>query len=217
MCFILPTTSARMASLRMHRCVWLQYERKRPMRRYKPIRRQEARPHIELGEEARAVLDRFDNVQEPVFLTGRAGTGKSTLLQYFRATTKKKIVVLAPTGVAAVNVRGQTIHSFFGFGPDITVDKVRQRPDRDNQIYKRLDAIIIDEISMVRADLLDCIDAFLRLNGPHGQQPFGGVNMIFIGDLFQLPPVVPPEEAALFVQVYLSPYFFDARVIKRSG
>jgi ATP-dependent exoDNAse (exonuclease V) alpha subunit len=187
------------------------------MRRHQRTERRIAPPRLALAEEAQQALQLFEGAEEPVFLTGRAGTGKSTLLQYFRATTKKKVVVLAPTGVAAVNVRGQTIHSFFGFSPDITPEKVRERHERERALYKSLDAIVIDEISMVRADLLDCIDAFLRRNGRSDRLPFGGVKMIFIGDLYQLPPVVPSEEAALFSSVYPSPYFFDARALRRCG
>ena len=152
-----------------------------------------------------------------LLLTGRAGTGKSTLLQQFRATTKKKLVVLAPTGVAAVNVGGQTIHSFFGFRPGITLDNVRSRSRGQNSIYKQLDMIIIDEISMVRADLLDCIEKFLRLNGRYEGQPFGGIQMVFIGDLYQLPPVVTEDEQELFETVYSSPYFFDARAYAKAS
>ena len=168
-----------------------------------------------LTPEVKAALAVLESAEDPVvFLTGRAGTGKSTLLRYFRATTAQKLVVLAPTGVAAVNVQGQTIHSFFRFGPDITVDKVRTRHDRERLLFKQIQAIVIDEMSMVRADLLDCIDAFLRLNGPEPHRPFGGIRMLFVGDLYQLPPVVPPEEEPLFRTYYASPYFFDARVFR---
>ena len=106
----------------------------------------------------------MEKTDQSIFVTGRAGTGKSTLLDYFRSKTKKNVAVLAPTGVAAVNIRGQTIHSFFGFRPDITVDlvKKRYRNPRRKKLYKNLDAILIDEISMVRADLLDCVDEFQR-------------------------------------------------------
>ena len=152
-----------------------------------------------------------------MFITGRAGTGKSTLLEYFRSETRKKIAVLAPTGVAALNVKGQTIHSFFGFKPDITVSKVRKEyKGRDRKgLYKSLDALIIDEISMVRADLLDCVDEFLRLNGKSKDKPFGGVQMIFVGDLYQLPPVVTGQERKIFQTVYETPYFFSAGVFER--
>jgi ATP-dependent DNA helicase PIF1 len=173
-----------------------------------------ASPAIELTPEAKAVLQLWEHTRQHVFLTGRAGTGKSTLLQHFRTTTRKRLVVLAPTGVAAVNVHGQTIHAFFGFGPDITPEKARRRALRRKQLYRNLQALIIDEISMVRADLLDCIDQFLRVNGPRAGAPFGGVQLLFIGDLYQLPPVVLPEEETLFTTHYASPYFFDAHVLR---
>jgi hypothetical protein len=165
---------------------------------------------LTFNAEGQAVLNTLEKTSGHLFITGRAGTGKSTLLQHFRESTKKKLVVLAPTGVAAVNVGGQTIHSFFGFRPGITLNNVRARRNGQNSIYKQLDMIIIDEISMVRADLLDCIEKFLRLNGRHEGQPFGGIQMVFIGDLYQLPPVVPEDEQELFETVYASPYFFDA-------
>ncbi|MBI5078560.1 AAA family ATPase, partial [Candidatus Saganbacteria bacterium] len=151
------------------------------------------------------------------FITGKAGTGKSTLLQYFRENTNKKIVVLAPTGVAAINVRGETIHSFFRYKPDINLDKIKKIKFKKGQknIYKEIEAIVIDEISMVRADLLDCVDKFLRLNGKKSRLPFGGLQMIFIGDLYQLPPVVNGEERHLFKEHYKSEYFFDAKVFEK--
>jgi ATP-dependent exoDNAse (exonuclease V) alpha subunit len=155
----------------------------------------------------------MEHSSKNLFITGRAGTGKSTLLEYFRNTTNKKVAVLAPTGVAALNVHGQTIHSFFGFKPDITLEKVKKR--RSNpvvlSVYQKLDAIVIDEISMVRADLLDCVDRFLRLNGPNIDAPFGGLQMIFIGDLYQLPPVINSTERESYRAVYQTPYFYGAR------
>ena len=163
---------------------------------------------IELNEKFQAALDMIETGKN-VFITGRAGTGKSTLLQYFRAHTKKNIVVLAPTGVAAINVNGQTIHSFFRFKIDVTLAKVKKA---FGEVYEKLDAIVIDEISMVRADLLDCVDKFMRLNGRAKNKPFGGAQMIFIGDLYQLPPVVTGDERAIFASHYDSPYFFSAKV-----
>jgi ATP-dependent exoDNAse (exonuclease V) alpha subunit len=173
-----------------------------------------ATPTIELTPEAHTVLQLWEHTRQHVFLTGRAGTGKSTLLQHFRTTTRKRLAVLAPTGVAAVNIHGQTIHSFFGFGPDITPERARRRALRKKPLYRNMQALIIDEISMVRADLLDCIDQFLRVNGPRAGAPFGGVQLLFIGDLSQLPPVVLPEEERLFTTHYVSPYFFDAQVLR---
>src|SRR3990167_2999043 len=139
---------------------------------------------LDLNEKFVQAFELMENSLQSVFLTGKAGTGKSTLLQYFRNTTKKNIAVLAPTGVAAVNVKGQTIHSFFGFKPDITPDMVKGMRPKEKSIYKKLDAIVIDEVSMVRADLMDCIDGFLRIHGKSKSRPFGGIQMIFIGDLY---------------------------------
>lgn len=157
-------------------------------------------------------LDLMENSDLNLFITGRAGTGKSTLLNYFRTKTHKKVAVLAPTGVAALNVQGQTIHSFFKFKPSVTLESIRKlEKKKEREIYQTLDAIIIDEISMVRADLLDCVDQFLRFNGKDPQLPFGGIQMIFIGDLYQLPPVVTSEEKQAFKSHYKSPYFFSAQ------
>jgi ATP-dependent exoDNAse (exonuclease V) alpha subunit len=171
-------------------------------------------PPIELNPQFEKALRAMES-GENVFITGRAGTGKSTLLSHFRATTGKHAVILAPTGIAAVNVKGQTIHSFFGFFPNITPEKVRKKHFKDSDnIYKHLTSIVIDEISMVRADLLDCVDKFLRLNGPSENHPFGGIQMIFIGDLYQLPPVVTRDEKHIFRDLYESPYFFSSQAFQ---
>lgn len=172
------------------------------------------RSFIEINPEFRKALDIMENTNRHVFITGKAGTGKSTLLDYFRQNTRKEVAALAPTGVAALNVGGQTVHSFFGFKPSITPEKVRKVSGPDAKIYKGFDTIIIDEASMMRADLLDCVEKFMRLNGPYGKQWFGGVQMIFIGDLYQLPPVVTSAEKEIFTHRYESPYFFSARVFK---
>ena len=172
--------------------------------------------NLDFGEDFTRGYDLLENTKDPVFITGCAGTGKSTLLRYFCSNTVKRVAVLAPTGVAAINVRGQTIHSFFGFKPDITphnIDSIRVSKQK-RKMYQSLDMIIIDEISMVRADLLDCIDSFLRMYGLDGSVPFGGVQMAFFGDLFQLPPVVSYQDKSLFQGYYNSPYFFDSYVFK---
>ncbi len=172
-------------------------------------------PPLELNGDFEYALDLIEKKGANLFVTGRAGTGKSTLLQLFRNTTRKKTVVLAPTGIAALNVQGQTIHSFFGFPPRPLAQKdIRKR--RNHRLYKKIEVLIIDEISMVRADLLDSIDYFLRVNRDVNL-PFGGVQVVFFGDLFQLPPVVSSEaEAALFTSYYESPYFFSAKVFEES-
>lgn len=172
-------------------------------------------PEIDFNPEFRRALTLMEETDQNILITGRAGTGKSTLLSYFRSHTGKRVVILAPTGVAAVNVEGQTIHSFFHFKPNVTpaAIKRKKKSEKDKStVYKKLTTIIIDEVSMVRADLLDCIDKFLRLNGPDEKVPFGGVQMIFIGDLYQLPPVVTSAEREIFKSHYPTPYFFSAKV-----
>ena len=176
---------------------------------------------LEFNEAFTRAYDVLENTERHVFVSGKAGTGKSTLLEYFRSRTLKEIAVLAPTGVAAVNVRGQTIHSFFQFRLDVTPDtvplmKVRRQRRR---LYAKLQTLVIDEISMVRADLLDCVDVFLRLHGRRPEKPFGGVQMVFFGDLYQLPPVVRAGEEDLFAaetprEGYPTPYFFSSRAVR---
>lgn len=170
--------------------------------------------NIEINADFKACLHEMEHHRECLFITGKAGTGKSTLLQYWRKHTKKKIAVLAPTGIAALNVEGQTIHSFFGFPPrPLKKEEIHFR--RDRKLYENLDAIVIDEISMVRADMIEQIDYFLRVN-TNNRKPFGGIQMIFFGDLFQLPPVIATdEERMLFHEHYESPYFFSAAVFKK--
>jgi ATP-dependent exoDNAse (exonuclease V) alpha subunit len=169
--------------------------------------------NIEITEEFEKAIDLMEGDSPIIYITGKAGTGKSTLLEYFRSVTNKKPVVLAPTGVAAVNVGGETIHSFFHFKPGVTFEDIKRV--KEDKIYKELKCIIIDEISMVRADLLDCIDLFLRMNRG-SKESFGGVQMIFIGDLFQLPPVVTKDEEEFIDMIYPSPYFFDSKSLANS-
>jgi ATP-dependent DNA helicase PIF1 len=170
---------------------------------------------LELNSDFTFALDVLEKTAKNLFITGRAGTGKSTLLHLFRNTTRKKCVVLAPTGVAALNVQGQTIHSFFGFpGKFFGPEEIKKRKDR--RMYLKMEVLIIDEISMVRAEMIDHIDRFLRINREN-PAPFGGVQVVFFGDLFQLPPVVAsPEEQHFFQTYYDSPYFFSAKVFREN-
>ena len=179
------------------------------------IVRERNRTAVEINPEFARALELVEAGEQNLFITGKAGTGKSTLLDYFRANTRRTPAVLAPTGVAALNVRGQTVHRFFGFGIDVTPEKVREKRGRPRQpeLYKRLTTIVIDEISMLRADLLDCIDMFLRKHGPRRNALFGGVQMVFVGDLYQLPPVVTRDVQDIFRTVYETPYFFSARAL----
>ena len=172
---------------------------------------------IDLNPQFVRALNLMEHSDNSLFITGRAGTGKSTLLQYFKKHTELNIVVLAPTGVAAVNIGGATIHSFFKFKPDITMEKawVAGGKAKNPTLYQKLDCLVIDEISMVRADLLDCIDAFMRrIRGT--MAPFGGCRVIFFGDLYQLPPVVTRDDAEIFRTRYASAFFFSSDVIART-
>ncbi|SDL13109.1 AAA family ATPase [Tessaracoccus oleiagri] len=169
-------------------------------------------PSLELTDEFRAALAMLDAGRH-LFLTGKAGTGKSTLIRHFMANTDRNVVVVAPTGIAALNVEGYTIHRLFSFVPGMTADDVRgdrYYPSRFAAALKALDTLIIDEASMVRADLFDALAAALERFGPHPGQPFGGVQIVLVGDLYQLPPVVTDGEGAHFTTRYGTPYFFSA-------
>lgn len=169
-----------------------------------------------MNKRFREIIEKIENTDDNFFITGRAGTGKSTLLKFFKEKTTKNTAVLAPTGIAALNAGGQTIHSFFRFRPGTTEDQIKKVYGQQALLYKNLQTIIIDEISMVRADMLDLIDAFLRVNGPRPGRLFGGVQMIFFGDLFQLPPVITEGEKEFFNQKYNGIYFFNASSWKES-
>lgn len=158
-----------------------------------------------LTPEFRRAFDLLEKTRRNVFLTGKAGTGKSTFLRYFREMTEKKIAVVAPTGIAALNIQGQTIHSLFRMKPGF-IHLAEIKADR-RKLYKELELLIIDEISMVRADVFSGINRFLQLSRGN-DQPFGGVQLCVIGDLFQLPPIVSGEERAFFAQYHQSPFFF---------
>ncbi|MBN2478779.1 MAG: AAA family ATPase [Parachlamydiales bacterium] len=162
-------------------------------------------------------LDILEESNNNIFITGKAGTGKSTLLSFFVDNTKKSVAVIAPTGVAALNIKGETIHSFCKFKTNVTIDSARRlgRKIKKDSIYSKLDSIIIDEISMVRADLLDCMDQFLQM-ALKSKKSFGGIRMIFIGDLYQLPPVVTKDEKKHFDTFYETPFFFSSKVMKNA-
>lgn len=175
---------------------------------------------IEITKQFKEAINLFEKTNNFIFLTGKAGTGKSTLLSYFRSKTKKNIVVLAPTGVAAVNIQGETIHSFFKFAPTINLETakseakdIRKKKNKHYKLTNTIETIIIDEISMVRADLFDCIDQHLRIVR-NNKTAFGGVQMICIGDLYQLPPVAKYDEKKILKQIYRSVYFFDSFVMQ---
>jgi len=165
---------------------------------------------IEINDEFKQAYDLIDKGGDCVFITGKAGSGKTTFLRHYMTRANKKTVVLAPTGIAALNCGGATVHSFFNFKPDITLSKIKKKNLPEESIYKKVETIIIDEASMLRCDILDCVDKFLRLNREKQHEPFGGVQIVFIGDLKQLPPVVNKWEQDIFESVYSSPYFLSA-------
>lgn len=160
-----------------------------------------------------------------LFLTGKAGTGKSTFMRHIAATIKKKHIILAPTGIAAINAGGSTLHSFFKlpFHPLLPNDKrYSTRNIRDtlkyngekNKLLREVELIIIDEISMVRADIIDFIDKVLRIYNRNMREPFGGKQLLLVGDIYQLEPVIKEEERQLLRPFYPSNFFFDAQVFR---
>ncbi len=171
-------------------------------------------------------LDLVQFTSQSVFLTGKAGTGKSTFVKYICETTKKKYVVLAPTGIAAINAGGSTMHSFFHlpFHPLVPDDNRFSSPGRLKEflkynkehvkLLKSIELIIIDEISMVRADIIDFIDKVLRVYSGNYRFPFGGKQLLFVGDVFQLEPVVTRDEREILSKFYETPHFFSARVFR---
>jgi ATP-dependent DNA helicase PIF1 len=164
---------------------------------------------ISISEEYLQVQALLEAGSRIVFVSGNAGTGKSTLIRHLRRTLDREIVVLAPTGVAALNVGGTTVHSFFRFSPKIQDPKDIEAPD-DCTLYEEVDLLIIDEVSMLRCDLVDAMDALLR-KARSNPSLFGGVQVLLLGDLFQLPPVLPKAEAeVLAARGYVSRYFFSA-------
>lgn len=172
---------------------------------------------IVLTDEFRRALDLLAGGRH-LFLTGKAGTGKSTLIRLFTADTDRNVVVVAPTGIAALNVDGYTIHRLFGFRTTTTLDDIRNgayRPGRFTKTLASLQTLIIDEASMVRADVFDMVAAALERFGPAPGAPFGGVQIVLVGDLYQLPPVVSEHEAGFFTTAYETPYFFSARSFDR--
>ncbi len=180
-------------------------------------------PSIDLDNpEFQNVWNLVTYTQRSVFMTGKAGTGKSTFLKYITEHTRKSYVVLAPTGIAAVNVGGVTMHSFFRIpfkpllpdDPDFAADRLRQRMkySREHQkLLRSLELIIIDEISMVRADVMDFMDKLLRVYTGKRHEPFGGKQLLLVGDIFQLEPVVTGDMRDILTRYYPNPFFFSAR------
>lgn len=177
------------------------------------------------NNEFQNALKIINYTHQSLFLTGKAGTGKSTFLRYVCENTKKKHIVLAPTGIAAINAGGNTMHSFFKLpfypllpdDPNFSFRKIKsflKYGAEKRKIIRELELIIIDEISMVRADIIDFIDKILRIYGENTREPFGGKQIMFVGDVFQLEPVVKADEREILNRFYPSPYFFNANVFR---
>lgn len=171
------------------------------------------RPTITITPEFARALELLHSGSN-IFLTGKAGTGKSTLIRRFLEETERNTITVAPTGIAALNVDGYTIHRLFSFSTGINEETVRSGryyPGRFAEALSTLDTLVIDEVSMVRADLFDALAAALERFGPKPGEPFGGVQLVLVGDLYQLPPVVRENEAAFIAEKFGTPYFFSAK------
>ena len=184
--------------------------------------------NLEDNPRMKEAYDLVCNTNENLFITGKAGTGKTTLLHYLVENCDKNITVVSPTGIAAINAGGTTIHSQFGvpfgpFRPNIVgkntypgLDSYGLRPDKI-AVLKNMNTLIIDEISMVRADLLDAINDILCVHRGCNNKMFGGVQVVMFGDLFQLSPIIKKEEEEILSDLYQSFYFFDSWALKLSG
>jgi len=177
----------------------------------------------EKDETAMSLFKEIEKTHDSYFLTGKAGTGKSTFIHYFTKNSQKDVILLAFTGIASINISGQTIHSFFRFPFKPLLPNDEEIPVfrdfwQDYKIVQKAKTIIIDEVSMLRADILEGIDCSLRKNGGNPSLPFGGKQMIFVGDIFQLPPIFDannPVEKEVFTRIYKSEYFFDSPSYKK--
>ena len=168
---------------------------------------------VELSPEQAAVFAAIETTQEHIFVTGRAGTGKSTLLNHLSWQTSKQVVICAPTGVAALNVGGQTIHSLFRLPIGVIADHEIEQGADVRKVLNTIDTLVIDEVSMVNADLLDAVDRSLRMARARRHEAFGGVQLVLFGDPYQLAPVPgDADERAYFADHYESMWFFDAKV-----
>ncbi|MET3770186.1 ATP-dependent exoDNAse (exonuclease V) alpha subunit [Marisediminicola sp. UYEF4] len=168
---------------------------------------------ITLSAEQQALFDAIETTREHIFVTGRAGTGKSTLLNHLSWNTSKQIVICAPTGVAALNVGGQTIHSLFRLPIGVIADRTIEQNADVRKLLNTIETLVIDEVSMVNADLLDAIDRSLRQARQRPLEAFGGVQVVLFGDPYQLAPVPgDADERAYFADQYRSMWFFDAKV-----
>ena len=179
------------------------------------------------NREFQDALNLVKYTRHSLFLTGKAGTGKSTFLRYVCRETRKKHVVLAPTGIAAINAGGCTLHSFFKLpfhplppdDPNFSLQRGRihnffKYTKAQRKLLEELELIVIDEISMVRADIIDAVDRILRVYSHNLREPFGGKQLLLVGDVYQLEPVVKADEREILARFYPTPFFFSARVFQ---
>ena len=167
---------------------------------------------FELNDNFKEIIRDFENYSNHLFITGKAGTGKSSLINYIRKKTKKNLVVLAPTAIAALNINAKTIHSFFNF-PFHALTKNDIKKHYNRRLINKIDSIIIDEVSMLRPDILDAINYTLQLTRGN-DKPFGGIQIILVGDLFQLPPVITSDDTEVMEKLYPDgQFFFNSNII----
>ena len=167
---------------------------------------------FELNDNFKAIIRDFENYSNHLFITGKAGTGKSSLINYIRRKTKKNLVILAPTAIAALNINAKTIHSFFNF-PFHALTKNDIKKHYNRRLINKIDSIIIDEVSMLRPDILDAINYTLQLTRGN-DKPFGGIQIILVGDLFQLPPVITSDDAEVMEKLYPDgQFFFNSNIV----
>ncbi len=168
-----------------------------------------------LNDHFKEIISLFEKSSKNIFITGKAGTGKSSLIRHLKKNTKKNLVLLAPTAIAALNINAKTIHSFFNF-PFHIITKSDIKKHYNKRLVNKIDAILIDEASMLRPDIVDAIDLTLQVTRENSQ-PFGGIQMILVGDLYQLPPVITRDEIDIMSSLYPSGnFFFNSNVFNKS-
>ena len=181
----------------------------------KSIKNNHIPEEIKFDNEFNDIYNLMEYSKQNIFITGKAGAGKTTLLEYFRNNSKKNFVILASTGISAIKAKGKTIHSFFLFPPRILINEKIKR--LRSKVISKIDTILIDECSMIRCDVLDAIDQSLRLNR-NSNKSFGGIQIILLGDLHQLPPVIRENEREIFNNFYpVGHYFFNANCFEESN
>ena len=168
-----------------------------------------------LNDHFKEIISLFEKSSKNIFITGKAGTGKSSLIRYLKNNTKKNLVLLAPTAIASLNINAKTIHSFFNF-PFHIITKTDIKKHYNKRLINKIDSILIDEASMLRPDIVDAIDLTLQVTRENNQ-PFGGIQMVLVGDLYQLPPVITNDETDIMSSLYpTGNFFFNSNVFKKT-